>query len=106
MVGVATFASNIARMSTIAKAAIESNSKVVLAGFSIRRLYEVGKKSGYLQDLQQCVISENEIKSYPRNEILILCTGCQGEVNASTMKIATNNPVSYTHLTLPTILLV
>ena len=91
MVGVATFASNIARMSTIAKAAIESNRKVVLAGFSIRRLYEVGKKSGYLQDLQQCVISENEIKSYPRNEILILCTGCQGEVNASTMKIATNN---------------
>tara|TARA_B110000259_G_scaffold182219_1_gene225474 strand:+ start:14482 stop:16200 length:1719 start_codon:yes stop_codon:yes gene_type:complete len=91
MVGVTTFASNIARISTIAKAAIKSGRKVVLAGFSIRRLYEVGKKSGYLQDLQQCVISENEIRSYDRNKILVLCTGCQGEINASTMKIATNN---------------
>jgi ribonuclease J len=91
MVGVTTFASNIARMSIIAKAAINCNRKIVLAGFSIRRLAEVGKKSGYLKDLHQCLISENEIKNYARNEILVLCTGCQGEINASTMKIATNN---------------
>lgn len=90
MVGVTTFASNIARMSIIAKAAINTGRKVVLAGFSIRRLAEVGKKSGYLQDLHQCLISENEIKNYARNEILVLCTGCQGEINASTMKIAKN----------------
>jgi ribonuclease J len=88
MVGVTTFASNIARISTIAKAAINAGRKVVLAGFSIRRLAEVGKKSGYLKDLHQCLISENEIKNYARNEILVLCTGCQGEINASTMKIA------------------
>ncbi|MDA7705077.1 ribonuclease J [Rickettsiales bacterium] len=91
MVGVTTFASNIARMSIIAKAAINTGRKVVLAGFSIRRLAEVGKKSGYLQDLHQCLISENEIKNYDRSEILVLCTGCQGEINASTMKIATDN---------------
>ncbi len=88
MVGVTTFASNIARISTISKAAINAGRKVVLAGFSIRRLAEVGKKSGYLKDLHQCLISENEIKNYARNEILVLCTGCQGEINASTMKIA------------------
>jgi ribonuclease J len=90
MVGVTTFASNIARMSIIAKAAINTGRKIVLAGFSIRRLAEVGKKSGYLKDLHQCLISENEIKNYNRNQILILCTGCQGEINASTMKIAKN----------------
>ncbi len=44
MVGVTTFASNIARITTIAKIATELNRKVVLAGFSLRRLYEVGKK--------------------------------------------------------------
>lgn len=89
MVGVTTFASNIARITTIAKIATELNRKVVLAGFSLRRLYEVGKKSGYFKD-DKCFISDKEIKFYDKSEILVICTGCQGEPLASTRKIASN----------------
>lgn len=89
-VGVATFASNLARIHTIAKIAKELGRKIVLSGYSLRRLYDVGKKSGYfLEDYG--FISDREVKSYAKHEILVICTGCQGEELASTRKIATDN---------------
>jgi len=89
MVGVTTFASNIARIHTIAKVAESVGRKVVLAGYSLRRLVEVGIKSGYFADVPN-FISDQEIKFYKRYEILVLSTGCQGEPLAATMKIAKN----------------
>jgi ribonuclease J len=90
LVGVTTFASNIARIHTIARIAKELGRKVVLAGFSLHRLHEVGKKSGYfLEDFG--FISDRELKFYDKKEVLILCTGCQGEPNAAARKIATDN---------------
>jgi len=88
-VGVATFASNLARIETIAKIAHEVGRKIVLSGYSLKRLYDVAKKSGYfLQNYG--FISEVEAKYYSKNELLIICTGCQGEPMASARKIATN----------------
>ena len=88
-VGVATFASNLARIHTVARIAKEVGRKVVLSGYSLRRLYDVGKKSGYfLEDYG--FISDREVKNYSKNEILVICTGCQGEELASTRKIATD----------------
>ena len=89
-VGVASFASNLARIQTIAAIAKEVGRKVVLLGFSLRRLHEVGKKSGYFQGDYE-FISDREVKNYKRNELLFICTGCQGEPMAATRKIATNN---------------
>lgn len=89
-VGVTTFASNIARVHTIAKIANELGRKVVLSGFSLHRLYEVGKKSGYFFENFE-FISDKEIKFFDKKEILIICTGCQGEPMASTRKIASNS---------------
>ncbi len=87
LVGVTTFASNVARIHTVAKIAKEVGRKVVLAGFSLRRLHDVAKKSGYFtEDFD--FISDKEIKFYKKSEILILCTGCQGEPMAATRKIA------------------
>lgn len=87
LVGVTTFASNIARIHTVASIAKEVGRKVVLAGFSLHRLHEVGKKSGYFtQDFD--FISDREMKSYSKDELLVLCTGCQGEPMAATRKIA------------------
>ena len=89
-VGVSTFASNIARIYTIAKIAKEVGRKVVLAGYSLQRICEVGKRSGYFDgDFE--FISDRQIKGYSKNEILIICTGCQGELLASARKIATDN---------------
>ena len=86
-VGVATFASNLARIHTICQIAKEVGRKVVLAGFSLNRLYEVAKKSGYLEgDFE--FISDREAKHYKKDELLIICTGCQGEPRAATRKIA------------------
>jgi ribonuclease J len=89
-VAIATFASNLARIQTISEVARDCGRKVVLAGFSIRRLMEVGKKSGYFQDLPD-VISDQKIGNYKPHEVLVICTGCQGEPLAATMKIATDN---------------
>ncbi len=90
LVGVTTFASNLARIHTIARIARDLGRKVVLAGFSLHRLYEVGKKSGYFtEDFE--FISDREIKFYDKKELLVICTGCQGEPNAAARKIATDN---------------
>ncbi len=88
-VGVTTFASNIARIHTIASIAKEVGRKVVLVGFSLHRLLDVAKKSGYLLDNFE-FISDREIKFYDKKEILIISTGCQGEPLAGTRKIASN----------------
>ncbi|MFZ9180377.1 MAG: ribonuclease J [Rickettsiales bacterium] len=88
-VGVTTFASNIARIHTIASIAKEVGRKVVLVGFSLHRLLDVAKKSGYLLDNFE-FISDREIKFYDKREILIISTGCQGEPMAGTRKIASN----------------
>lgn len=89
-VAVTTFASNIARIHTIARIATEVGRKIVLAGFSLHRLYEVGKKSGYFMENFN-FISDREIKFYDKKEILIIATGCQGEPMAATRKIASNS---------------
>lgn len=89
LVGVSTFASNIARVHTIARIARDTGRKIVLAGFSLHRIYEVGKKSGYfMEDFE--FISDREMKFHDKSELLIICTGCQGEPNAAAKKIATD----------------
>ncbi len=90
IVGVTTFASNIARIYTIASIAKEVGRKVVLAGFSLHRIYEVAKKSGY--DFSGFdFISDREIKFHDKKDLLVICTGCQGEPNAAARKIATDH---------------
>jgi len=88
-VGVTTFASNIARITTISRIAKECGRKVVLAGWSLHRIFEVARKSGYYFD-ESDFISDREIKFYNKKELLIISTGCQGEPLAATKKIATD----------------
>jgi len=87
LVGVTTFASNIARVFTIVKVAEKCGRKVCLTGFSLQRLKEIAIKTGYFKDLPT-FISDKELKFFSPFEVLILSTGCQGEPNAGTMKIA------------------
>ena len=84
---VTTFASNIARIYTIADVARSCGRKVALSGFSLKRITEAGKKAGYFDNLED-FISEKEVNLYKKDEVLVLSTGCQGEPLASTMKIA------------------
>lgn len=86
MVAVATFASNVARIETIAYAAQAHNRKIVLAGRSLWRIMRAAKESGYLQDVD--FLDDRQASKYPRKDLLVLCTGCQGEPLAVTNKLA------------------
>jgi ribonuclease J len=87
MVVVSTFASNVARMHTIAKIAKKLKRKVVIAGWSMRRISTIAKQTGYLTNLSD-FHSDKELKHFKRDEVLVLCTGCQGETRAAMSKIA------------------
>jgi ribonuclease J len=86
MVVVTTFASNIARIDTILKAAEASGRKVVMAGKSLWRVLEAAKASGYLSDAPP-IYTPNEIGNIKREKLLVIATGCQGEPMAATTKM-------------------
>lgn len=85
---VTTFASNIARIESIAQAAQATGRRIALAGRSLRRVTTAAKESGYLTNVE--FLSEHEISDVPKDKILIICTGCQGEPRAALSKIAKN----------------
>ncbi len=86
MVAVTTFASNVARIETIARAAEACGRHVIMAGRSLWRIVRAAKESGYLQDIE--FLEDSQIGKFPRDKVLVICTGCQGEPMAATTKIA------------------
>jgi len=87
LVAVTTFASNVARVETIAKVARAHKRKVVITGRSLFKITAAAQENGYLADLAP-FISDKEMKNFRREQLLIMCTGCQGEPNAAMSKIA------------------
>lgn len=86
-VGVACFASNIARLESIAKAAMAHGRVVSLVGRSLWRIEAAARANGYLADLPPFV-SEAEFNLLPRDKALMICTGSQGEPRAALTRIA------------------
>ncbi len=84
---VTTFASNIARLKTVIEAAHAAGRVVSLAGRSMWRMIETAHESGYLTRETEFV-SDREAMNLPKNDVLILCTGCQGEPRAALTRIA------------------
>jgi len=84
---VTTFASNLARVATIIQAAHDVGKVMALAGRSLHRVVEAAKESGYL-DKDMEFVSDKEVMSLPRKDVLLLCTGCQGEPRAALSRIA------------------
>jgi len=87
LVAVTTFASNVARVETIAKVARAHNRKVVITGRSLFKITAAAQENGYLKDIAP-FISDKEVKNFRRDQLLVMCTGCQGEPNAAMNKIA------------------
>ncbi len=86
LVAVSLFASNVARIKTIVEVAKALNRKVALLGKSLWRIVEVSQESGYLLDDE--FLDAKEASNFSRDEILLLCTGCQGEPLAASSKLA------------------
>ena len=84
---VTTFASNLARVATIIQAAQDAGRVVALAGRSLHRVIEAARESGYLSEDAE-FISDREAMSLPKSDVLILCTGSQGEPRAALTRIA------------------
>ena len=84
---VTCFASNIARIKSVTVAARESGRDVALVGRSLWRNAEIAERLGYLPEFSQ-FLSEHEAMQAPRNKIVMICTGCQGEARAALSRIA------------------
>src|SRR3954470_8975501 len=85
-VAVACFASNVARMDSICRAAQANGRRVCLVGRSMIRMASAAKSVGLMEDLPP-FIPDNEAKQFPANKILYLCTGSQGEARAALSRI-------------------
>ncbi len=84
---VATFSSNIARLETVIRAGLAAGRRVALAGKSIWRMVAAAQASGYLNDVGGFLTDEQGMQ-LPRDKVLFIVTGCQGESRAALSKIA------------------
>ncbi|MFW0837469.1 MAG: ribonuclease J [Candidatus Komeilibacteria bacterium] len=85
---IGTFASLLGRVQQIIWAAERFNKKILIQGFSMKSNVEIAKELGYLQTKKGTLISEKQLKDYRDDQIVVLCTGAQGEDNAVLMRIA------------------
>lgn len=84
------FASNIGRIEEVFKIAINLNKKIVILGHSIDANVSASQHVGYLKFDDKNLISAKDANSHPDNEILIICTGSQGEETSALSNISKN----------------
>lgn len=85
---IATFASNVSRVNQIIKAAQKFDRKIIVFGRSMENIIEVGRKSGFIKARDDLFVKPHIGLKMPQNQILILCTGSQGEPLAALSRIA------------------
>jgi ribonuclease J len=84
---VTTFASNAARLQTLGDVARDNGRALCVAGRSLDRILRVAKSTGYLKDFPP-VIDVDAALRMPRNKVMIVATGGQGEARAALARIA------------------
>jgi ribonuclease J len=90
MVVATTFASNIARLKTLALAAQKADRSVVLLGRAMRRMVEAATEVGILKGFPS-VVSPEDALQMPRENVMLLVTGSQGERRAASAQLAQGN---------------
>jgi ribonuclease J len=86
-VAVTCFASNVARMESVALAAYDAGRSVALVGRSLRNMDAAARECGYLKGLPP-FLTEDDIDDVPDDNLLILVTGSQGEARSALTRIA------------------
>ncbi|WP_170548094.1 ribonuclease J [Ruegeria atlantica] len=87
MVVATTFASNVARVKTLAEAGQRAGRSVVLLGRAMRRMIEAATETGILTDFPK-VVSAEEAVDMPRQNLMLIVTGSQGERRAASAQLA------------------
>lgn len=87
---VTSFASNVARMQTIAEIAQKCGRVVIAEGTSIKRMENTARENGYFSHIKP-FLTAKEGESYPRAQRLVLCTGSQGEPRAALGRLIFGN---------------
>ena len=85
---VATFASLISRVQQVVDAAARHNRKVGIVGRSMANNVSMAAEMGYLNLPPGTLLSLNEIRSYPPEQVVLLTTGSQGEPTSALVRIA------------------
>ncbi|PIR44293.1 ribonuclease J [Candidatus Wolfebacteria bacterium CG10_big_fil_rev_8_21_14_0_10_31_9] len=85
---VGTFASLLDRLAEIIKIAEKLDKKVAISGFSMKNNIDIVRNIGYMKVEKNTIIPLEDIHKYRDDKLLLLCTGAQGEPNASLMRIA------------------
>jgi ribonuclease J len=86
-VAVTCFASNVARMESVALAAHDAGRSVAIVGRSLRNMDAAARECGYLKTLPP-FLTEDDIDDVPDDNILLLITGSQGEARSALSRIA------------------
>ncbi len=91
-IAVTAFASNVARVDTVAKAAKAHGRQLVLVGRAMHKIVQAAKDTGYLDDFPP-ILDAEEAEDLPPSRVLYLCTGSQGETRAALTRIASGDHV-------------
>ncbi len=85
---IGTFASLLSRIKQIVEIAERTGKVIAVDGFSMKSNIEIAKELGYIKFNAKTIIDIKHVDNYPPNKVMIICTGAQGEKNASLMRIA------------------
>ena len=88
---VSTFSSNISRIQQICESAVRHNRKIAIVGKSMEKAVEISRGFGYIKIPDSSIVTTEDVKNIKVSEILILCTGSQGEPNAALSRIASGD---------------
>lgn len=87
---VTTFASNAARLKTLGEVAKATGRSLCVAGRSLDRILGVARSVGYLKDFP-ATVDFDEAMRLPRDKVMVIATGGQGEARAALARMASDN---------------
>lgn len=85
---ISTFSSNISRIQQIVDTCLKYNRRIVVVGRSMETAINISRQYGYIKVPDDTIITPDKMKNFQNSQLVILCTGSQGEPMAALSRIA------------------